>query len=494
MSRPELPLRPIAWVAWAATAAFTLLNAVLLAGNYSTPSTGGTTTGGLEFVAGAGYFAIATIGLAAALRSPRNRSGWAFLAAGGAVAFGAFTSEYAAYGLITKPGALPGGRWAAWLGAWTWWAGASFGLAFALLLYPDGALPSSRWRSAARLAAFDVVLLALLHALTPGPLHGEYAIARNPLGFDPAGSAVRSVRDLSWLLVATNAAIGTAAVLRRARTHADSERRPLYWLAGAGAATALAAMVWGVDRGDDGASSTAQLVVALAVLAVPAAGVLASAQTASLRRSMARLVAAREEERLRIRRDLHDGLGPTLAGVTLQLDVARTLVATDPAAAEAVLDRVSGQMQLAVGDIRHLVDELRPPVLDQLGLVAAVEQSASFLAHQTGGCRFEVSVTATGELSGVPPAVELAAYRIVMEAVTNACRHAQASTCRVRLELDRSLGITVEDDGVGVPSSHQPGVGLASMRERAAELGGNCRVEPRAGGGTVVRANLPVAP
>ena len=252
-------------------------------------------------------------------------------------------------------------------------------------------------------------------------------------------------------------------------------------------------MVWGVDRGDDGASSTAQLVVALAVLAVPAAGVMASAQTASLRRSIERLVAAREEERLRIRRDLHDGLGPTLAGVTLQVDLAKTLVATDPAAAEAVLDRVSGQMQLAVGDIRRLVDELRPPVLDQLGLVAAVEQSASFLAHHTGGCPFEVSVTATGDLAGVPPAVELAAYRIVMEAVTNACRHAQASTCRVQLELDRSLGITVEDDGVGVPASHQPGVGLASMRKRAAELGGKCRVEPRAGGGTVVRADLPVA-
>lgn len=493
MSGPGLPLRPIAWAAWAATGAFTLLNVVLLVRNYSTPSEAGTTTGPLEFVAGAGYFAIATIGLATVLRSPRNRSGWAFLVAGAGVGLGAFTSEYATYSLVTEPGALPGGRWAAWLGAWTWWAGAAFGLAFALLFYPDGALPSSRWRSAAHLAALDVVLLTLLQALTPGPLHGEYAIARNPLGFDGVGSAVRSVRDLSWLLVATNAAIGTAAVLRRARTRPVSERRPLYSVAGAGAATALAAVLWGVDRGDDGASSTAQLVVALAVLAVPAAGVMASAQTASLRRSIERLVAAREEERLRIRRDLHDGLGPTLAGVALQLDLARTLVASDPAAAEAVLDRVSGQIQVAVGDIRRLVDELRPPVLDQLGLVAAVEQSASFLAHQTDGCPFEVSVTATGDLAGVPPAVELAAYRIVLEAVTNACRHAQASTCRVQLKLDRSLGITVEDDGVGVPASHQPGVGLASMRERAAELGGNCRVEPRAGGGTVVRADLPVA-
>lgn len=146
-----------------------------------------------------------------------------------------------------------------------------------------------------------------------------------------------------------------------------------------------------------------------------------------------------------------------------------------------------------MSDIRRLVDELRPPVLDQLGLVAAVEQSAWFLSHHTTGCPFEVSVASTGDLTNVPPAVEVAAFRLVMEAVTNACRHAQASTCRVQLKLDRSLGITVEDDGVGVPASHRPGVGLASMRERAAELGGSCRVEPRAGGGTVVRAELPVA-
>lgn len=253
-------------------------------------------------------------------------------------------------------------------------------MALALLLDPAGTLPSSRWRSAARLAALDVVLLVLMHALTPGPVHGEYAVAGNPLGFDVGGSTVRSVRDLSWLLLAAT------AVLHRARTSPASERRPLYWLAGADAATALAAILWGVDVGDDDASSTVQLVVAFSVLAVSAAGVLASAQTATLRRSIERLVAAREEERICIRRDLHDGLGPTMAGVALQLDLARTLVVTDPTAAEAVLDRLTGQVQLAVSDIRRLVDELRPPVLDQLGLVAAVEQSASFLAHHADGC------------------------------------------------------------------------------------------------------------
>lgn len=281
-------VRPVAWAWWAGTAAFTLLNVVLLAANYSTPLSGGTATGRLEFVAGVGYLAIATIGLAGVLRSPRNGSGWAFLAAGGAVALGALLSEYAIYGLVTEPGSLPGGRWAAWLGAWTWWAGAAFGLAFALLLYPDGALPSSRWRWAARVAALDVVLLALLHALTPGDLDGEYAIARNPLGFDVGGSMVRSVRDLSWLFLAANAAIGTTAVLRRVRTSPEPERRPLYWVAGAGAATAVTVVLWGVYRGDEDASSSVQLVVALAILAIPAAGALVWVQTASLRRSIER--------------------------------------------------------------------------------------------------------------------------------------------------------------------------------------------------------------
>ena len=484
---------PAAWAAWTATAAFTFLNLVLLVRNYSTPSPTGTANGPMEFVTGVGYLAIGTVGLLVVRRRPGNRTGWAYLASGVALALGALTSEYANYGALTEPGAVPGAQWAAWLGSWAWWAGAAFGLAFALLLYPEGALPSPRWRPLARIAAVNVVVLALLHALAPGPLDGEYAVAVNPVGIDAARGALRSLRNLGWVLVLVNAAIGTAALLRRARTSPGPERRPLYWLAGAGAATALAAVMWGVgDRGDDAPSSSVQLVVALAVLAVPVAGALASAQTASLRRSIERLVAAREEERLRIRRDLHDGLGPTLAGVALQLDLARTLVGTDPAAAEDILDRLTGQVQVAVGDIRRLVDELRPPVLDQLGLVAAVEQSASFLAHHSEGCPFEVSVASTGDLTGVPPAVEVAAFRIVMEAVTNACRHAEASTCRVQLTLDRSLAITVEDDGVGVPADHLPGVGLASMRERAAELGGTCRVDSRPTGGTVVRAELPV--
>lgn len=490
------PLRVFAWTGWAAAAALTALNFALLVRNYDISGPTGGVSGTTEFVAGVGYLAVATIGVAIANRWPRNLAAWAFLGAGVALTLAAFASEYATYGVVTELGGVPGARWAAWLGAWAWWAGAAFGLTFTLLLYPDGRLPAPRWRWCARVALANTALLCVLHALTPGPLDGEFSIAVNPVGLDVASDPLRALRDLGWLFLLANAAIGTTAAANRARRSARPQRTALYLLAGAGVCTALAAVLWGVGGGGggdgDAPSKTIQLLVALSVLAVPAAGTVAAATTASLQRSIERLVRAREEERMRIRRDLHDGLGPTLAGVGLQLDLAKDLIGANPAAVEEILARVTSQVKAAVADVRRLVDELRPPVLDQLGLVPAIEHSTSFLAYPANGCPFGVSVTSTGEVGGLPPAVEVAAFRIVMEAVTNACRHAKASTCEVDVTLDRELVITVEDDGVGVPRDPRIGVGLASMRERAAELGGTCRIEQRPGGGTVVRAQLPV--
>jgi signal transduction histidine kinase len=206
---------------------------------------------------------------------------------------------------------------------------------------------------------------------------------------------------------------------------------------------------------------------------------------ADLQRSRQRLVAAREEERMRLRRDLHDGLGPALASVVWQADSARDLVYTDPSAAEQLLESSIEQAQSALGDIRRLVYGLRPPALDELGLVGALEQATQ--QHRQATVTIEAPA-----LPLLPAAVEVAVYRIVQEALKNAVEHGRAGHCLVGLALDGNLCLTIADDGLGLPQMLTPGVGLASMRERAQELGGTFRIRPRLGGGTKVEVSLPL--
>jgi signal transduction histidine kinase len=211
--------------------------------------------------------------------------------------------------------------------------------------------------------------------------------------------------------------------------------------------------------------------------------------TADLQRSRQRLVTAREEERRRLRRDLHDGLGPQLATLILQLDAARNLLDRDPQQAGRVLAEVKAQTQAAIGDIRRLVYELRPPVLDQLGLVGALYEQAT----RATSSNLDVRVAAPEDLPALPAAVEVAAYRIVSEALTNVVRHSHARRCTIWLCPDDALYVAVDDDGVGISGIMRAGVGMTSMRERAQELGGALRTERRPEGGTRVIARLPVA-
>ena len=177
---------------------------------------------------------------------------------------------------------------------------------------------------------------------------------------------------------------------------------------------------------------------------------------------------AREEERRRLRRDLHDGVGPTLASMAQRIDAATYIVRDNPDEAIALLQGLKGQVRSTLADIRRLVYALRPPALDELGLLAAVREHAAQVA---GGSDLQVLVEAPEALPPLPAAVELAAYRIALEALTNVVRHAQARTCRIRFAVvnaDSRPGLRVEicDDGVGLPADHCVGVGLTSMRER----------------------------
>src|SRR5215218_2277386 len=187
--------------------------------------------------------------------------------------------------------------------------------------------------------------------------------------------------------------------------------------------------------------------------------------SADLQRSRERLVTAREEERRRLRRDLHDGLGPQLGSLALKLDVAGDLLERDPAAARNLLGGLKTQAQSAVADIRRLVYALRPPALDDLGLLGAIGETAA--QYSTNGLR--ASVEAPARLPPLSAAVEVAAYRIVQEALTNVARHAKASKCVIHLALEEAEGtlrLEIEDDGRGLPPERGHGVGIASMRER----------------------------
>jgi signal transduction histidine kinase len=221
--------------------------------------------------------------------------------------------------------------------------------------------------------------------------------------------------------------------------------------------------------------------------------------TADLQRSRERLVTTREEERRRLRRDLHDGLGSTLAALHLQAGAIRTLMQRDLAAADTEVLDLQAEIRAAITDIRRLVYALRPPTLDELGLVGAIRQYAAQYDTRNGsteepGSDLRVVVEAPEQLPALPAAVEVAAYRIVQEALTNAARHAQARLCRICLSLPdgHDLQVEVSDDGVGLPKELCAGVGLLSMRERAEEVGGTCVVEPAPGRGTRVLVKLPL--
>lgn len=225
--------------------------------------------------------------------------------------------------------------------------------------------------------------------------------------------------------------------------------------------------------------------------------------TQDLQRARERLVLAREEERRRLRRDLHDGIGPCLSGVRLQVTALRR---TAPAEIATKLECLTEDLQRSSAELRTLIDDLRPPALDQ-GLCQALEHHATRLSSES----LSIRVDTEGDLTTLPAAVEVAAYRIISEAVHNTVRHARATACEVQVRADATgLHVHVRDDGTGSPThplDHAPhhgidpgtgpgadiggGVGLQSMRERAHELGGTVSITATQPTGMSVRAFLP---
>jgi two-component system, NarL family, sensor kinase len=213
----------------------------------------------------------------------------------------------------------------------------------------------------------------------------------------------------------------------------------------------------------------------------------------ALRRALAETVTAREEERRFIRREIHDGIGPLLAAALLRTETAMDLPPGCPSQAES-LQKLHDLQKTALIDVRSLVEGLRPPALDHGGLLSALRQHAELSTGMTVPNSPAVSFDVVGDISILPAAVEVAAYRIAQEAISNATKHACAQRITVRVSrTDNGLAVEIDDDGIGVAAeTNSSGMGLASMTERATELGGWCTNEHSPTGGTGIKAWLPI--
>lgn len=343
--------------------------------------------------------------------------------------------------------------------------------------------------------------LALLGALSAAAFHpvqvamrgvmDEILFGRRP---DPLGAATtlagRVGSDVTDTLdsIRDTLVLPYAALLVEGEPVAESGAEPTHVrrldLAGAGT------LVVGLRAGDLSLSAGDQHVLGL-VVPLLVQNLRARALATQLQESREQTITVVEEERRRLRRDLHDGLGPRLSGIAFSTDAVRNLLRTDPDQADELLVTLRRDTATAIDDIRRLVYAMRPPALDELGLVPALRQQTLTLRRPSGG-PLAVSVSAPEQLGDLPAAVEVAAYRIVMEALTNVARHSAARHASVVLVL-REAGLTVEVQDAGDPGpTWTPGVGMSSMRERAVELGGTFSAGPGPSGGRVC-ALLPLS-
>jgi len=350
------------------------------------------------------------------------------------------------------------------------------------------------------IAAVAAMLLAgarrRLQAVVDRLMYGE---RRDPMSaLTTLGDRLSAALDTDEVLPATVEGVRTALNLPYAEVRLAGEDSPAFTsgtqpdhlatFALNHAGEEVGALVVGLRRGEQQlAASDRRLLEAFARQAgVAAHGVRASRE---LRRSRERVVTSREEERRRIRRDLHDGLGPALAGISLGLETADRVVVRDRAEASALLHELRGDVTDCVDEVRRIVADLRPPALD-VGLVSALRHQADLLTVRSDG-RLVITVAELDGSGDLSSALEVAAYRIATEAMTNTLRHAHATGCQVQLRYDgHRLDLRIADDGRGEPA-RDVGTGLTSMRERAEELGGVCTVTFRPGLGTEVAASFP---
>jgi signal transduction histidine kinase len=422
---------------------------------------------------GVAVFCIGVLGAVLLGLRPGHRTGWIMLGSILLVSIALLCHAAAVrWQLVNRtPGWAP--DLVTWLATWLTVVGTG-ALPFALATWPTGRVESRWLRTLVVPAIGGLALVTAAQALQPDHLDGvKGARIPNPYGIDALEPAAGYLTAIGVGALAIFGAAAAADAVVRAWRARGAQRMQLYPVAAAILVVALAVLA-GVFGGNP--------VFAL-VLATPIAGLgLVGAAWGTRRleraeRARTELVAEREAERLRLRRDLHDGVGPLLAALRLELD------ASDP----RTTGRARTLLAEALGEIRRISRDLRPRALDELGLVGAIQQHIEVL-QASGGPRMTLH---SGPIPLLPTAVEVAAMRITAEALTNVVRHASASNVDVWLEPNADdLVLRIADDGTGVGDSSE-GTGLRSMHSRATELGGRCQLHS-SGTGTTIEAVLPL--
>lgn len=385
------------------------------------------------------------------------------------------------------------GPLAVWFSSWTWVPAYALLLAVVPHLLPDGRPLAGvgRWRYRIGLAA--VVSSTLAWLLAPYDELDEASEAAVALAAtNPVGIPGMSVGlGIGLVLTVIGCVTGLASLALRWRR--GEARRPLAWvLVGVSLTVVLLAAGQAVPGGSP-------VLMALAVIPLPAAVVAGAASSTSrldaqLRSTQTQLALAQEEERRRLRHDLHDSLGPALAGVALQLEALPSDIEADPTRAAAVARRLTGRVLEAVEEVRRLVEGLGPD--GSLGLVEALRDQVE--GFDTPMLRTSLDLE-PGQLADLPAAVEVVTVRVVREALANVARHAQAGRCAVTVDrTQQNLEVSVRDDGIGIPAARAvghtvgSGVGQLSMRAVAHQIGGSVEIAGTPGGGTEVRLVLPL--
>ena len=423
-------------------------------------------------------FTVAVVGLYVVVRRPGSRAGWVLLWSGLLAAAAGLTHALAVHLVLVEPTGSVAAPVVTWL-ATILYVPAMGLLPFALAAHLLETSDAGWLRWATRIAVGALGAVTLAQALAPDVLDGVApgSPIANPAGVDVLASATQRVTGVGVaLLVCFSGVLLAAALVRMVRARGTPSGMTML----VAAVFLLLPAVATVARrwvGDWGWALAAAVLTPAAVLA---SGLRGARRERRLEVAHAALVSQRAEERRRLRRDLHDGLGPLLAALRLEVDAGAL---AEPARVRRLVDD-------AVAEVRRISRDLRPPDLDDAGLPGALRRLATRVAAPGG---LEVAVDLPDARLQLPAAVEVAAYRIAGEALTNAVRHANARRLTVSLRTgEDELRLEVCDDGIGMQAG-RPGVGLRSMRERAAEVGGQFSVCSATGAGTTVSAVLPLA-
>lgn len=422
---------------------------------------------------GAAAFGVTALGVLVLADQPRHLTGRLFLAFGVAFAVALLAHAVAVRVLLVGDGPRPLGLAAAWLATFAI-VPAFCVLPFVLATWPEGRIVSSRLRRAAPVAVIAAGVATCAQALAPGPIDGVAApwAVQNPLGVRALREVAGVVTGVGVVLVLVFALAAATDVVRRARLARGEERRQLAPVAWVVVGVPLLTAVFVPLLGSFGWVVVPLLASLVAVPAAVAVAVRGGRRRRTAERARLDLVLEREEERRRLRAEIHDGVGPLLAALRLELD------AGSPDGAQALLAD-------AMGELRRISRGLRPARLDELGLTAALRHQVATV--DAAGIAWRVDLP---DGIALPAAVETAVFHIAHEAVTNVVRHSGARVATLAVRVDRTdILLEVQDDGCGL-GARPLGVGLRSMQHRAEELGGTFEVDTTSG--LRLTARLPV--